>query len=65
MKCKNYLKQDEVRKLIEPLNETIPQLNILSIIQMLGNEIGGDFSERVNKFIEKEKQIILNSEVKE
>ena len=63
MKYKDYMKKHE--KVIIPLNDKLPQLNILSIIQMLGNEIGGDFSERVNKFLENEKKILLNSEVKE
>jgi len=63
MKYKDYVKKKEVMKLVEPIEEFVPLLNILSIIQMLGDEIGGEFGVRVSTFCENEKDIILNTEI--
>ena len=62
MKYKEYIKKNE--KVIKPLDEILPILNILSIISMLGNEIGGEFGERVDEFTEIEKELLLNKELK-
>ena len=64
MKYKEYIELEEVKKILEPISDLVPLLNILSIIQMLGNEIGGDFSDRVSDFCDKEKENILNIEIK-
>lgn len=63
MKFKEYIEKHE--KILRPLDKITPQLNILSLILLLSGEIGGDFSRRVNEFIDKEKEIILNTEIKE
>jgi len=63
MKYKDYLKKHE--KIIRPIDKQVPRVNMLSTLQMLAEEIGGGFNERVQVFVEKEKDIILNSEVDE
>lgn len=63
MKYEEYVEKH--KKVIKPVNNFAPLLNFLSILQMIGDEIGGDFSERVDKFCENERNIILKTEIKE
>lgn len=63
MKNKEYIEKH--RKVLEPLNYILSQMAVLSILESMGEEIGGEFSERVNKFIDKEREIMLNSEVEQ
>jgi len=63
MNYKEYIKKH--KKIIEPVSDIVPMINILSIMQMLGNEVGGEFSNRIDDFIKKETERIQNSEVKE
>jgi len=63
MKLKNYL--DKHEKICKPLDKLTPQLNILRLIALLSAQIGGDFNRRVSEFIDKEKEIILNTEINE
>lgn len=57
MKYKGYINKN--RKIIETLDEKITILNILTMIEKMGNEVGRDFSYRLNVFLEKEKQLIV------
>lgn len=63
MKLMDYLEKHG--KICKPLDQFTPRLNVLRLIAMLADSIGGDFSRRVNEFIDKEKEIILNTEIKE